>query len=53
MYREGFLRRRINKRLKLVQIPYRVYPKDFGKNAGKKAVDELRESLEMDCIKSE
>lgn len=46
MREKGFRRRLLNKRLKLVQIPYRVHPKDFGKIAAKKAIDDLRESLE-------
>ena len=46
MYKKGTLRRRLNKKLKLVKIPYRVHPKDFGKNAGKKAIDDLRASLD-------
>ena len=44
MIEKGYMRWRILK--KLLRDNYRVHPKDFGKIAAKKAIDDLRESLE-------
>ena len=44
MIEKGYMRRRILK--KLLRDTYRVHPKHFGKIAAKKAIDDLRESLE-------
>ena len=46
MREKGFRRRLLNKRLKLVQIPYRTLPKDFPEICAQKAIDEVRKSLE-------
>ena len=40
------LRKKLNSKLKLVHIPYRMYPKDFGKNAAKEAVERCFKNLE-------
>ena len=46
LFEKGSFIRRLNKKLKIVHIPYRAYPKDFAEISANKAMDKVKSSLD-------